>query len=64
LGGIHVLRKALEVLLLLGDLLPELQELFLLALTDGVVLGGLFAALEGVAAVILKQSVRCICMCG
>lgn len=35
---VHVLGKAVEVLLLLGELLPELEELFLLALADGVLL--------------------------
>lgn len=55
---IHVLSKAIEVLLLLGELLLELQELFLLALADGVVLGGLFAALEGVTAVFVWSSKR------
>lgn len=44
-----MLGEAIEVLLLLGQLLPELEQLFLFALADGVVLGGLFAALEGVA---------------
>lgn len=46
---VNVLGEAIEVLLLLGQLLPELEQLFLFALADGVVLGGLFAALEGVA---------------
>jgi len=44
-----VLGEALEVLLLLGELLAELQELLLLALTDSVVLGRALAALESVA---------------
>lgn len=43
-----MLREAVKVLLLLGELLLELKELLLLALTDGVVLGGLLAALESV----------------
>lgn len=38
------------MLLLLGKLLLELKELLLLTLTDGVVLGGLLAALESVTA--------------
>lgn len=38
LSRVHVLGKAVEVLLLLGELLPELEELFLLALADGVLL--------------------------
>lgn len=46
--SVHVLSQTIEVLLLLGQLLPELEQLFLFALADGVVLGGLFAALEGV----------------
>lgn len=43
-----MVRKALEVVLLLGELLLELEELLLLALTDGVVLAGTLAALESV----------------
>lgn len=43
-----MLRQALEVLLLLGESLLELKELLLLALANGVVLGGALAALEGV----------------
>lgn len=46
--NVHVVRKALEVVLLLGELLLELEELLLLALTDGVVLAGTLAALESV----------------
>ncbi len=42
--------ELLQVGLLLGDLLLHLQELLLLALADGVVLGGLFALAESVAA--------------
>jgi hypothetical protein len=45
-----VLRKLLQVLLLLSKLLLQLEELFLLPLADGVVLAGPFAALEGIAA--------------
>lgn len=41
--------ELLEVRLLLGELLLELEEPLLLALADGVVLVGAFAALEGVA---------------
>lgn len=41
--------ELLEVRLLLVELLPELHELFLLALADGVVLGALLTALEGIA---------------
>lgn len=41
--------ELLQMGLLLGDLLLHLQKLLLLALADGVVLGGLFALLEGVA---------------
>lgn len=48
LQNAHVVRKPHEVLLLLGELLLELQELFLLPLTDGVVLGGLLALLESI----------------
>lgn len=47
---IHVLGKAIEVLLLLGELLPELHELFLFALADGVLLRGPLTALEGITA--------------
>lgn len=53
---IHVLREAVEVLLLLGELLPELEELFLLTLADSVVLGGALAALEGIAVKIVSLS--------
>lgn len=45
---LHVIRKSLEVLLLLAKLLLELEELLLLALADGKVLVGLLAALESV----------------
>jgi hypothetical protein len=51
-GGVrdvHVIRELLQVRLLLGQLLLELEELLLLALADGVVLVGLLALLEGVA---------------
>lgn len=43
-----MIRKSLEVLLLLGELLLELHELLLLALADSVILVGLLAALESV----------------
>lgn len=43
-----MIRKSLEVLLLLGDLLLELEELLLLALADSEILVGLLAALESV----------------
>lgn len=43
-----MLGEALEVLLLLLELLLELNELLLLALADGVVLVGLLSSLEGV----------------
>lgn len=46
----HVIGELLEVRLLLVELLAELHELFLLALADGVVLGALLAAPEGIAA--------------
>jgi hypothetical protein len=45
-----VLGEAGKVLLLLGNLLPEVEELLLLALADSVVLGGALAALEGITA--------------
>lgn len=45
-----MLGEALEVLLLLLELLLELNELLLLALADGVVLVGLLPSLEGVTA--------------
>jgi hypothetical protein len=44
----HVVRETLEMLLLLSKLVLELHELLLLALTDGVVLVGFFAALESI----------------
>jgi hypothetical protein len=44
-----VLGQALEVLLLLGKLLLELEELLLLALADGKVLASTLAPLEGVS---------------
>lgn len=40
--------EALEVLLLLGNLLLELAELLILTLADGQVLAGALPALEGV----------------
>lgn len=48
-GDVHVVRELLQVRLLLGQLLLQLEELFLLALADGVVLVGLLALLERVA---------------
>lgn len=48
-GDVHVIRELLQVRLLLGQLLLELQKLLLLTLADGVVLVGLLALLEGVA---------------
>ena len=44
-----MLSETVEVLALLLELHLELQKLGLLALADGVVLLGLFAALEGIA---------------
>lgn len=52
-----MLGQALEVLLLLGNLGLELEELLLLALADSVVLGGTLAALEGIAAEIFSLSI-------
>lgn len=54
MSRIHVLGKAIEVLLLLGELLPELDKLFLFALADGVLLRGPLTALEGVTANVAK----------
>lgn len=48
-GDVHVIRELLQVRLLLGQLLLELQKLLLLTQADGVVLVGLLALLEGVA---------------
>jgi cell division ATPase FtsA len=53
---VHVVRKLLQVVLLLSELLPELQQLLLLALLDRVVLVGALALLEGVAVVSRKTS--------
>lgn len=50
--------EALEVLLLLGESLLELEELLLLTLTDGVVLAGALAALEGITIRAESTSVR------
>lgn len=50
-GNVHVIAECLEVLLLLGKLLLELEELLLLTLADGVVLAGLLALLESVAVI-------------
>jgi hypothetical protein len=44
-----VVGQLLEVVLLLGELLLELEEPLLLALADGVVLAGTLAALESVS---------------
>ena len=49
-GHVHVIGQAVEVLLLLIELLLELEELLLLALADGEVLLRLLAALESIAA--------------
>lgn len=46
--GLHVIAQLLEVFLLLRQLLLDLQELRLLALSDRVILVGLLAALEGI----------------
>lgn len=43
-----MLGQAVEVLLLLSELLLELQELLLLALADSVVLVGLLSSLESI----------------
>lgn len=48
-GDVHVIRELLQMRLLLGQLLLELQKLLLLTLADGVVLVGLLALLERVA---------------
>lgn len=45
-----MVREALEVLLLLSQLLLELQKLLLLALADGPVFVGALTALESVTA--------------
>jgi len=44
----HVVSELLQVILLLSNLLPQLEELLLLALLDGVVLRGTLAALKGI----------------
>lgn len=49
-----MLGETVEVLLLLGKLLLEIEELLLLALADGIVLAGLFAALESIASVLVS----------
>jgi hypothetical protein len=49
-----VLLKLLQVLLLLSELLLQLQQLFLLALADGVILVGLLALGEGITSVSLS----------
>lgn len=54
-----MLGQLVEVLLLLGEALPELQELLLLALADGVILVGLLAALEGVSVRSCQRPSRC-----
>lgn len=61
-----MLGQAIEVLLLLGKLLLELQELLLLALADGVVLAGPFASLKGITArkQPVSQVVRLDDVCG
>lgn len=46
-----MLRQALEVLLLLGKLLAELNELLLLTLADSEILTSTLASLEGISAV-------------
>jgi hypothetical protein len=50
-------REAVEVLLLLLELLLESQELLLLALADGVVLVSLFAALESITVLYIRVSI-------
>lgn len=44
-----MIAERLQMLLLLSQLLLEVKELFLLTLTDSIILVGLFALLEGVA---------------
>ena len=46
----HVLGQTVEVLLLLGKFLLKLNELLLLALADGIVLGSALSSLEGITA--------------
>lgn len=53
----HVLCKALKVLLLLLQLLPELQQLFLLTLTDSIILIGLLTSLESISAQLKRETV-------
>lgn len=72
-GDVHVIRELLQMRLLLGQLLLELQKLLLLTLADGVVLVGLLALLEGVAKSTRRQGLAvslgscpscsvCVCM--
>ena len=49
-----MVRELLEVSLLLVELLPQLEELLLLALPDGVVLLRLLTSLEGVSVLGLR----------
>ena len=48
-----MLGQTLEVLLLLGKLLLQVEQLLLLTLTDSVILGRAFAALESIAGLML-----------
>jgi len=48
----HVIRELLEVVLLLLDLLPELEELLLLGLADEQLLVGALTLLEGVSVLV------------
>lgn len=47
----HMISELLDVSLLLIKLLPELEELLLLALADSVILGRLLTALESITAI-------------
>lgn len=65
-----MIAQLLEMLLLLGDLLLELQQLLLLALLDGIVLVGLLAFHERVAVCFKHQLISyaivvcCFVICG
>jgi hypothetical protein len=60
IGGIsHVIGELLKVGLLLVELLPQLQKPLLLALADGVVLGGLLTLRESIT--VRFQSMVSLC---
>ena len=54
---LHVVLEFLQMITLFGDFLPQLQELLILTLADGVILIGLFAFGKGISGETFVSSV-------